>query len=148
MGSSKYVAADLVDLDGDGDMNEPLPFDLHGDPRSQGIGSDMGAFESPIVYTINTETPGVNREIKGPHVEVFPNPANSLLIIHLQLPFSGPLSITVYYALRQRVRTIHNGSKSLGHHFYEIDTFGMPSGVYFIRVITDEHSKIHRLVVH
>ncbi len=56
-GDSNSVADDLADLDGDGDPNEPIPWDLDGNPRffddpvtdDTGVGTwpivDMGAYE-------------------------------------------------------------------------------------------------------
>jgi len=56
-GDNYAVPADIFDLDGDGDTDEPLPFDLDGNPRfvddltidDTGVGDppivDMGAFE-------------------------------------------------------------------------------------------------------
>jgi parallel beta-helix repeat protein/predicted outer membrane repeat protein len=50
-GDSNNIPADWADLDGDGDMNEPIPFDLDGHPRvmdgdKDGISVvDMGSYE-------------------------------------------------------------------------------------------------------
>ncbi len=44
-GSDTDVPADVVDLDGDGDVAEPLPFDLDRTTRVQGSRVDMGAYE-------------------------------------------------------------------------------------------------------
>ncbi|NLX15002.1 MAG: hypothetical protein GXY44_15315 [Phycisphaerales bacterium] len=58
-GANHLVPADIVDLDGDGNTSEPIPFDRDGDPRfrddptapDRGAGTapivDMGAYESP-----------------------------------------------------------------------------------------------------
>jgi hypothetical protein len=52
-GDNNSVPQDITDLDGDGDVNEPIPFDLDGNPRiADGDGDfiavvDMGAYEAP-----------------------------------------------------------------------------------------------------
>jgi hypothetical protein len=45
VGSNGALPSDETDLDGDGDMTEPIPFDLDGNPRLVGCGIDMGAYE-------------------------------------------------------------------------------------------------------
>lgn len=46
-GSNGLIAEDCGDLDGDGDTEEPIPFDFAGCPRVSRFVVDMGAFEIP-----------------------------------------------------------------------------------------------------
>lgn len=45
-GNTSVLPADSLDLDGDGDISEPIPMDLAGGVRVYGLSVDRGAFES------------------------------------------------------------------------------------------------------
>ncbi len=44
-GDAALLPEDVMDLDGDGDIKEPLPLDRDGNPRQTGSAVDMGAYE-------------------------------------------------------------------------------------------------------
>ena len=46
VGDNSVLPADVADLDNDGDVNEPIPFDIDGKPRILNGAIDLGAYES------------------------------------------------------------------------------------------------------
>ena len=48
-GDDSALPIDIADLDGDGDVLEPIPFDLHGNRRISGFSVDIGAYEAAAV---------------------------------------------------------------------------------------------------
>jgi predicted outer membrane repeat protein len=61
-GHNSYIGEDSADLDGDGYIPEPIPFDLDGDARIHNVTVDMGAYEffSPKVIYVDADAAGAN----------------------------------------------------------------------------------------
>ena len=58
-GQAALLAADVTDLDGDGDTEEPVPFDMNGEARVWGDSPDAGACEYQADATPGREAPAV-----------------------------------------------------------------------------------------
>ena len=54
-GDSLDLPPDITDVDGDGDIDEPIPLDLAGGTRVLGTGVDLGAYEvsPPPIPTVS-----------------------------------------------------------------------------------------------
>ena len=62
-GSAALLPPDVLDLDGDGDTTDPLPFDFSGQPRNDGQAPDLGAYE--IVGEVFAEGETLGRAVVG-----------------------------------------------------------------------------------
>jgi hypothetical protein len=82
----------------------------------------------------------------------YPNPFNPSTIIELSLPQAGPVQVEVFNILGRRVRTMVDGSLSVGVHRFEFDgrdDEGSPlaTGVYFYRVTASNFSDTKKMLL-
>jgi hypothetical protein len=89
-----------------------------------------------------TESPGA-RMLQG----AFPNPFNPKTNIHVDLEKAGQLELAVYSVDGQKVATIFSGQVDAGSREFVWDGSDVPSGVYQLRMITDEHAETLKLVL-
>ncbi|MCL5020108.1 MAG: T9SS type A sorting domain-containing protein [Bacteroidetes bacterium] len=57
------------------------------------------------------------------------------------------MTLKVYDVLGREVRTLVNGTESAGAHSVSFDAAGLPSGVYFYRLIAGSLSETKKMVV-
>lgn len=107
-------------------------------------GDNPNADKHPILevcYTIGT---GIDQIASGYNVQVFPNPAHDILII--RFPESGSKA---QYQVRDAIgKLISEGSNLHSHSSVEIPIYiaDLPSGVYFLHVMTDSQSITKKFV--
>ncbi len=114
-------------------------YDAFGFNRVYGAGIDIGCYESPG-YT------GCEEELNSPASDLqlanYPNPFNPSTTICYSVPKDGEVSINIYNAKGQLVKTLVNEQKNLGIHsvvWNGNDNNGnkVSSGIYFTRIIAD-----------
>ena len=81
-----------------------------------------------------------------------PNPSNPTTALHVQVPVSGRVELTVYNMAGQIVRTLVDGSLEAGYHtfFWDgRDEMGYPvtSGVYLYRGRTDQQVVVGKMAL-
>jgi hypothetical protein len=109
--------------------------------------SDMGAFggeETPtgIDEHHNMEMPSVISLLQN-----YPNPFNNATVIRYRLDRAGPVGLSIYNLLGQKIATIFEGVQSTGEHTVLWDAAGFPSGIYFARLEVAEQNKSIKLVL-
>jgi formylglycine-generating enzyme len=65
----------------------------------------------------------------------YPNPFNPSTTIRYMLPHRSMVSILAYNTLGQQVAALVNGDIDAGYHSVQFDGSGLPSGVYFYRML-------------
>lgn len=82
----------------------------------------------------------------------YPNPFNLVTTIEYDLPEESEVNITVYSILGQKVKTLLNEKKPPGHYrltWDGVDDSGhkVPSGIYLLRMDTEEFSAIRKITM-
>jgi hypothetical protein len=75
-----------------------------------------------------------------------PNPASRYVEVHFVVP-AGIASVELFNVLGQKVKPAMMVNTSGGETFLPVDLFGLPHGVYLVRVQHGNQSAIRRLTV-
>jgi hypothetical protein len=71
---------------------------------------------------------------QGPGVRLEANPAHRTAWLSLELPTRGAVSVELYNAVGQRVRSVPRVMLGAGHHSLELPLSGLAAGAYVVRV--------------
>ncbi len=77
----------------------------------------------------------------------YPNPFNPTTTIGYVLPASGLVTLKVYDDLGREVRSLADGFQTAGRHFATFEASGLPSGVYFYRIICGEYLAVKKMTL-
>ena len=82
----------------------------------------------------------------------YPNPFNPQTLIKYDLPEPGPVNITVYNILGQKVKTLMDEHQEMGYKFVYWDGKDeegkeVASGIYFYKIKTKEFEKTKKMVL-
>ncbi|MGE5858929.1 MAG: alkaline phosphatase D family protein [Ignavibacteria bacterium] len=77
----------------------------------------------------------------------FPNPFNPETSIEYLIPEASIVSIKVYNVLGRELKTLVNGYKQKGRYKITFNSAGLPSGVYFYRMETNNYSDIKKMII-
>jgi hypothetical protein len=76
----------------------------------------------------------------------YPNPFNPSTTISYTLKEGGNIKLTVYDRLGREVKTLVDENKSAGTHTIEFNASGLPSGIYFYRIKTNERTEVRKMI--
>ena len=77
----------------------------------------------------------------------YPNPFNGQTFICYCLPTSTHVSLRIYGLLGTEVAVLLNHTEQAGNKRICFDASGLPTGVYFYRLVTNEYVKTRKLIV-
>ena len=76
-----------------------------------------------------------------------PNPFNSETSIEMELPVSGPVTLTIYDVSGRVVRVPVREIKSSGRHIIYFDSRDLPTGIYFYRLEAGSFVQTRKMVL-
>lgn len=77
----------------------------------------------------------------------YPNPFNPTTFIEFDLPRKANVKLVVYDALGREIKVLVDGELEAGRHRIRFDSNGLPSGVYFYRLLYDGVSETRKMVL-
>ncbi len=133
---------------GPGDHND-LPDDVTTNSDSTGTntgtgsggGSSNGGDDDYERFGQDHDALGIDGTARQPRsagvVSNYPNPFNPETTIRFEVKAAQQVQLAVYNALGQRVRVLVYGWVEAGAHEARFDAYGLPSGTYFSRLISE-----------
>lgn len=113
--------------------------------------SAIGAIPAQYVFqskrVLIKQTTGVANLSEGVSFEVYPNPTNSDANISFSLVKDQNVTVEVYNTLGQNVYSQNEGTMGSGQHLITVPGNGLKSGVYFVRVTTEDGTSTQKLVI-
>jgi photosystem II stability/assembly factor-like uncharacterized protein len=80
-------------------------------------------------------------------LSAYPNPFNPATVISLDMPAMAHATLRVYNLLGQSVETLTDRTLPAGHYAISFDASNLPSGIYFVRLESQNISKTQRLIL-
>jgi hypothetical protein len=95
-------------------------------------GIDNGRLEMPLAFEINN---------------AYPNPFNAVAEISYQLPIDSEAKLTIYDILGNEMAILDQGRRSAGQHQVTWDASGVSSGVYFVKLNSDDNAAVRKITL-
>ena len=109
-----------------------------------GVAPDMGAYE---YNTLSIDRPVEMLPNKYSLEYPCPNPFNPTTSIVYSLPIKSKVIIEIYNINGELINTLQNGIKTAGNHNIEWNAEGYPSGVYFVKLSSEEFTQTQKLML-
>jgi hypothetical protein len=77
----------------------------------------------------------------------YPNPFNAQTTISYSLSQAGPVNLTIYNIMGQKVATLFDGVQTAGEYRVIWDAFDATSGIYFCQLSTSNRRDIRKLIL-
>lgn len=83
---------------------------------------------------------GVEHIIAASNLKLYPNPAGNTSVLEFTLPAKSRVLVMLYDMTGRLVHTVVNASLGKGNHRYALNTLGLSSGLYNVKIQTESGS--------
>ena len=112
------------------------------------VAANQRASNSTTNFTINISDPTVSiNEIAEPEISLFPNIIQNQGTVSLSFEENVNLHIDIYDAAGKHIKTIFKGKINSGNHKINFNTAGIKSGFYFLKIISNNKTKVQKFFV-
>jgi hypothetical protein len=80
-------------------------------------------------------------------LSIFPNPVSASSTITLELPSTTHVRLELFNALGDRIAIFSDGKFDSGEQSFTFDGHALPNGLYFLRLMANEHVMSYQVVV-
>ena len=137
-GASMYFTGQAADNNNDGSSwsTSQIPWDgSAGDAGSPGYGD--------IAAGLAHNAPAAPADFQ---LRNYPNPFNPATIINYELPITNNVTLVVYNALGQKVRTLVNKRQEAGKYALTFDASALSSGIYYYKLTAGNSVQIRKMI--
>ena len=120
--------------------------DSNNDISESDENNNAGLLSGNINYTPSASGIATSSILAG-SVSLFPNPSNESTKINFTLATNSAVTMKIYDMTGQLVETVINEEMTAGDHSAGLETSSLPSGVYFVTLVSGESSVTRRLTV-
>jgi photosystem II stability/assembly factor-like uncharacterized protein len=96
------------------------------------IGNSDGSCET-VDIAVGIVTPGNHSNLL-----IYPNPFHNFTTLEYEIEYSANVNLSIYNHLGQRVAVLVDGEQAAGKQILRWNAEGMPSGIYYYRLTTDD----------
>jgi len=117
------------------------------DTLSYTVTNSCGAVTATYIVAVKACTNEVNNVTASNAISIFPNPGDGTFTITFSSPVNGQAQVVVTNLMGEKVASPQPSPRGEGDVTQHIDVSGLPAGVYFVGVVTNEGMYNTKVVV-
>jgi hypothetical protein len=134
-------------IDGDFESSDQIQL-IFTEDRTSAIRLDGLFFDADLmpIATIDLDARFSESSITVLH-QNYPNPFNPATKIRYDVGQDGPVTLSIYNALGQKVRTLVNAAQGTGSYTVLFDAAGLSSGIYYVQMTAAGYRNVRKMML-